>query len=160
MLDETVVKGIEHSQRYLVRGQVVAVESETLYGVAVRNGEEEWMVVADLLVTSQAGVQLRAGDSVLCWLENGDRGRGVILGRIAPAEVDTDDEQVATIPREEDGTAAPAELVIQAHQSLTLRVGEASITIREDGKILIKGKDLVSHAQRMNRIKGGAVSIN
>jgi len=41
-----------------------------------------------------------------------------------------------------------------------LRVGDGSITIREDGKVLIKGKDLVSHAQRMNRIKGGAVSIN
>ena len=29
-----------------------------------------------------------------------------------------------------------------------------------DGKILIKGKDLVSHAQRTNRIKGGSVAIN
>ena len=40
------------------------------------------------------------------------------------------------------------------------RVGDGSIEIRADGKILIKGTDLVSHAKRMNRIKGGAVSIN
>jgi len=43
---------------------------------------------------------------------------------------------------------------------MTLRVGNGSITIRGDGKILIKGSDLVSHAQRTNRIRGGAVSIN
>ena len=52
------------------------------------------------------------------------------------------------------------EVVIQARESLTLRVGDGSITIRADGKILIKGKDLVSHAQRANRIRGGSVAIN
>ena len=73
-------------------------------------------------------------------------GDGFILGRIVtPATRSTD---------------TPDTLVVEAKHSLTLRVGDGSITIREDGKILIKGKDLVSHAQRMNRIKGGAVSIN
>ena len=54
----------------------------------------------------------------------------------------------------------PDELVLEAKHTLTLRVGDGSITIREDGKILIKGKDLVSHAARTNRIKGGSVQIN
>jgi len=35
-----------------------------------------------------------------------------------------------------------------------------SITIREGGKILIRGNDLLSHAQCLNRIKGGGVQIN
>jgi hypothetical protein len=55
---------------------------------------------------------------------------------------------------------APESLVLEAAEELTLRVGQGSITLGKDGKILIKGKDLVSHAQRMNRIKGGSVSIN
>lgn len=66
-----------------------------------------------------------------------------------------------------DGAASarPAErggehLVLEAAEGITLRAGEGSITIRKDGKILIKGSDLVSHAKRMNRVKGGAVSIN
>lgn len=59
-----------------------------------------------------------------------------------------------------DEAVLPDELVIEARKNLTLRVGEGSITIRADGKILIKGKDLVSHAQRTNRIKGGSVAIN
>jgi hypothetical protein len=54
----------------------------------------------------------------------------------------------------------PDDLVLEAKETVTLRCGDGSITIRADGKILIKGKDLVSHAQRANRIKGGSVSIN
>jgi hypothetical protein len=103
---------------------------------------------------------LRLNDPVLCWIENDDRKRGVILGCLGagnaspPAEV-TASEARPTIP-----TAVSDTLTIEAKHSLTLRVGDGSITIREDGKILIKGKDLVSHATRMNRIKGGSVQIN
>ena len=52
------------------------------------------------------------------------------------------------------------DVLLEAKENLTLRVGAGSITLRKDGKILIRGKDLVSRADRMNRIKGGAVSIN
>ena len=94
------------------------------------------------------GAQLRLapGDIVLVWFSGECNDPGLVLGRIGPT--------TAPMPPN------PDELLLEAGKSLTLRVGEGSITIREDGKILIKGKELVSHAQRMNRIKGGAVSIN
>ena len=77
----------------------------------------------------------------------------VVMGRIGRARPEIDDGA-------DQGDEMPETLFLEAKHSLTLRVGDGSITIREDGKILIKGKGLVSHAQRMNRIKGGAVSIN
>ena len=80
----------------------------------------------------------------------------MILGRIGPSHAPERELAHERDPGEE----MPDMLVLEAKKHLTLRVGEGSITIREDGKILIKGKDLVSHAQRMNRIKGGSVSIN
>jgi hypothetical protein len=83
---------------------------------------------------------------VLVWLAGKSDSRGVILGRVGPS-------------RAED-SEAPEDLVIEAKKNLTLRCGEGSITLREDGKILIKGKDLVSQAQRTIRIKGGSVAIN
>ena len=105
---------------------------------------------------------------MLCWVDAEAPNRGLILGRIgssvAPAHTnDARDPSEGTLPvhtRPQPAIETPDELVLEAKHSLTLRVGDGSITIREDGKILIKGKDLVSHAQRMNRIKGGAVSIN
>lgn len=108
----------------------------------------------DVLQTHEADrLHLQPGDRVLV-AGAGSLPRGVILGRIgAPRAVE---KLMAELPT----TEPPDELVLEAKHSLTLRVGEGTITIREDGKILIKGKDLVSHAQRLNRIKGGAVSIN
>jgi hypothetical protein len=99
-------------------------------------------------------VVLEAGDVVLIWHSNRGDERAVVMGRVGPHRAPL---PVSPSPPEDE---IPESLTIEAKQSLTLRVGDGSITIREDGRILIKGKDLVSHAQRMNRIKGGAVSIN
>jgi hypothetical protein len=101
-----------------------------------------------LLVTSPAGpLVLYPGDDVLV-VRGDDVDEGIVLGRVGPSR---------SAPAE---PAVPEELIIEARRNLMLKVGDGSITIREDGKILIKGKDLVSHAQRMNRIKGGSVAIN
>ena len=118
------------------------------------DGLEPRVQPCDVLQTHEHDrLHLEPGDKVLV-AGAGSLPRGVILGRIgAPRVVE---QLMADLP----ATEPPDELVLEAKHSLTLRVGEGSITIREDGKILIKGKDLVSHAQRLNRIKGGAVSIN
>jgi len=89
------------------------------------------------------------GDTVLVWLSDNDGERGVVLGRIGPSR--------APAAKQQD---TPDEIVIQAKKNLTFKCGDGSITLRKDGKILIKGKDLVSRAKRMNRIKGGSVAIN
>lgn len=110
------------------------------------------------------------GDEVLAWLPADAADRGVVLGRIAPRrdadelDYELDDEQRApaaprAAPRAASGEL-PDELVLEAREQLTLRVGDGSITIRADGRILVRGTDLVSHAKRTNRIRGGAVSIN
>ena len=132
----------------LWRAEVVEV---TESGTVIVSGEHDSceLVRCDMLVTTDtAPPGLAAGDSVLTWA--GARGgRPVVLGRIGPSRGLTP-----------EAGAVPDTLTIEAKQSLTIRVGEGSITIREDGKILIRGKDLVSHAHRTNRIKGGAVAIN
>ena len=51
-------------------------------------------------------------------------------------------------------------LVLSAAESIRLQCGEASITLRRDGKVLIRGKHVVSHAAGVNRIRGGSVQLN
>ena len=134
---------LDHAVR---RGTLIAIEGAQVRVVTDEGIPEE--VDCDILFASSAAPRLVLGDAVLVWRPAAGE-RGVLLGRIGPSGAD---------PHGDAG--CPDELVLEAKHSLTLRVGDGSITIREDGKILIKGKDLVSHAQRMNRIKGGAVSIN
>lgn len=141
-----MIERVDASQMHV--GEVVEItESGTI--IVAMDGDEPLYQRCDLLVTSDSSPPvLVAGDRVLTWVAAGGAS-AVVLGRIGPSR--------AVIP---ESSELPDTLTIEAKHSLTLRVGEGSVTIREDGKILIKGKDLVSHAQRMNRIKGGAVAIN
>lgn len=51
-------------------------------------------------------------------------------------------------------------IVLAASTEVVLRCGEGSITLGADGKVTIRGLDVVSSATRTQRIRGGAVRIN
>jgi hypothetical protein len=51
-------------------------------------------------------------------------------------------------------------IVFAANTELVLRCGDGSITLAADGKVSIRGMDVVSSATRTQRIRGGAVRIN
>jgi len=51
-------------------------------------------------------------------------------------------------------------VVIEAESEIELRCGDASIVLSRDGKIRIRGKDLLSRSSGGNRIKGGSIRIN
>jgi hypothetical protein len=148
-------KGIEAANRGAVAGADLG--SGHVFRARVQCARDDGSIV---VVSPQEGLEFRCevletgltaalvlhpGDDVLVWKGGSAKDMCVVLGRVGfRAGV----------------TGAPDRLLIEAKDGLTLRVGDGSITLRSDGKILIKGKDLVSHAKRMNRIKGGAVSIN
>ena len=149
MGDGAFLLGVDAQAGQVRRGRVSAFADDG--SVAVVPADRDWTECwCDVLRTSESSqLALALGDTVVLLLPPGDDDRGVVLGRIGPSCATTD-----------PGAEAPDELVVEARQSLVLRCGDGSITIREDGKILIKGVDLVSHAKRINRIKGGAVAIN
>lgn len=69
------------------------------------------------------------------------------IGRLeprSPIEVSTDGRQ----------------LILCAYSELHLVCGESSITLRRDGKVIIRGTHLLSRASVTNRIQGGSVQIN
>jgi hypothetical protein len=133
---------------HLRRGVVVEVTESGMVVVDFGPDGETTRLRCDLLASTDAAPPtLVPGDAALAWLPPNEV--PVVIGRIGPTR--------GFSPADDD---PPETLTLEAKQSLTLRVGDGSITIRADGKILIKGKDLVSHAQRTNRIKGGAVAIN
>ena len=137
----------------IVRGHVVAIGSGSI--VVAVDERTEPIRCECLYSTRQTVADYSPGDQVLVWQSGAEDEIGVVLGRIGPA---LDSSQAP--PEPQPATETPDSLLLEAKENLTLRVGAGSITLRKDGKILIRGKDLVSRADRMNRIKGGAVSIN
>lgn len=128
-------------------GRVAALLEDA---VLVASGTGEELLACDVLdAGGPEPLVIAENDTVLVVVPEGGNGRGVILGRIRPAD-----------RRTVDAKPLPDEIVLEATKGLTLRVGEGSVTLREDGKVLIKGRELVSHARGRNRIRGGSVAIN
>ena len=51
-------------------------------------------------------------------------------------------------------------LKLTAERDIVLKCGEASITLRKDGKIEVKGTNVLSASRGPNRIKGASIALN
>lgn len=92
---------------------------------------------------------------VLLLFEDGDPGRPIVVGLLhdrmpsaapvaAPVEVEADGRRVE----------------VEAADELVLRCGQASLVLRRNGRVIIRGTYVETRAKGVNRIKGGSVQIN
>ena len=51
-------------------------------------------------------------------------------------------------------------LTLQAREEMVLRCGKASLKLRADGRVELRGETIVSEAMRANRVRGGSVELN
>ena len=76
-------------------------------------------------------------------------------------------ENLVCLDGETDPLPPPVEVcsdgdrtVIEAGKEMVLKCGEGSITIKKEGRIVIRGKEIISRASGTNKIKGGSVELN
>jgi hypothetical protein len=86
---------------------------------------------------------------VMLFLEGGDLLRPVVMGLVHD-QLPVQDTLVLDMER----------IVLQGHTEVQLRCGQASVTMRADGKLVVKGTELVSKASATNKIRGASVQIN
>ena len=48
----------------------------------------------------------------------------------------------------------------EAEEEIVLKCGNGSISIKKEGKIIVKGTEIISRASGNNKIKGGSVELN
>ncbi len=74
----------------------------------------------------------------------------------APAEV----APVTTPGLPEEVVVDGRRVRIEGADEIVLQCGAASITLRRNGRVIIKGLHVESHSAGTNRIKGAVVSVN
>lgn len=101
------------------------------------------------------------GLPVILVFEDGDMAKPIILGVIRDT-VDASllQEVVVATEHQREGLVDRKQVVFDAKEEIVLRCGKGSITLRKDGKIVLKGTEIVSRASRTNKIKGASVAIN
>jgi hypothetical protein len=103
-----------------------------------------------------------AGMPVMLVFENGDPTLPIVVGRVRETLVSSNRPQQVGFPAPGPLNASVdgRSVTLEAAEEVVLRCGEASITLRKNGRVVVKGIDIVSRASRTNKIRGAAVSIN
>jgi hypothetical protein len=92
---------------------------------------------------ANANIHLEPGDQLL-FIPSSEQQLGVVLGRIARYRKPQPQEHIT----------------IEASESLTLKCGEASVELRNDGRAMMKGEDILLRSKGTQRIRAATVAIN
>lgn len=119
---------------------------------------------------------IAARQGALLVFENADPALPIIIGLIQTPEASAFEalldapraQPEREVAREVSHPAAPARparldgesVVLEGEREVVLRCGDASLTLRRDGKAILRGAYVETHSRGINRIKGGAVKIN
>lgn len=123
------------------RATLIAIEDDGNLRVRTADGGEcscDWLEAAAVV-----GPPLAAGDAVLV-LPAAAGAKAVVLGRVGRYRAPAIEKHVA----------------IEASETLTLKCGDASVDLRADGKVMVRGEDVLLRAKGTQRIRAGSVSIN
>ncbi|MBZ4415087.1 DUF6484 domain-containing protein [Myxococcus sp. RHSTA-1-4] len=95
--------------------------------------------------------------------ENGDPSLPLLVGLLqAPGSTPLIDaaleRSLEDVPKEArvDGR----KVVIEGRDEVVLRCGKATLTLRRDGQVLLRGVNIRTEAEEVQRLKGGKVQIN
>lgn len=94
------------------------------------------------------------GQTAVLAFEDRDCARPLVLG-IVQTTVRTEPEGFE-IEADADGRRVR----LKAQEEIVLQCGESSITLKHNGRVVIRGAYVETHASGTNRIKGGNVRIN
>jgi hypothetical protein len=124
-----------------LRARLLTIQDDGVLLVQLADGSEcacDWLESA-----TTAALALAVGDAVLVMPESAGA-PAVVLGRIGRYRA----------------PVTEAHVTLEATESLTLKCGEASVDLRADGKVMVRGEDVLLRAKGTQRIRAGTVSIN
>ena len=147
----------------LVKGaQVGVVEEFTEAGLIVVS-KGAISVACHFVRSSTVPPEIKIGDSVLYLPPSSADETGYVLGLVEPYKPKANRlvDKLSQHGKTPEITTIEDEVVrIKADKGLVIECGKGTIIITQDGKVQIKGTELLSRARGMNRIKGAGVNIN
>ena len=99
---------------------------------------------------------------VLLVFENGDPTLPIIVGIVRETLYPSISlkEVAFSVKRPREAVLDGRKVSLDAKEEIVLRCGKSSVTLRKDGKIIVKGTQIVSRASGTNKIKGASIRIN
>jgi uncharacterized protein involved in type VI secretion and phage assembly len=149
------IEGARVARVVSARGAEVSVEVE-----GVRRGSVVARVSAALDDAALARAA-RERQEALVVFEDGDPSRPVVVALLRSRTPLIDAALAGPLPAGEKTARVDGRRVeIEGREEVVLRCGKASITLRRDGKVVVRGVNVVTQADAVQKIRGGKVEIN
>jgi len=118
-------------------------------------------VCAEHVAGRSGGLASLIGKPVIVMCLGGNSTQAVICGVLGSTTHEPPVEIAeAQLPRPTTALLDGERVVLKASAEIVLECGRSSLTLTGDGRIVMKGVELVSRALRTNKIKGATVNIN
>ena len=132
-------------------GLLLALSDDGQPLVAFAGGPDAPMIARSTIRVSPSDI----GSQVALMFENGRADRPMVIGKIVvPGDAMQTTNALVNAKLDE------ATMTLSAEREIVLRCGDASITLKRDGKIEIRGTYVLSRSSGANKVKGASVQIN
>lgn len=99
-------------------------------------------------------------DAVLLF-EEGDPARPLLIGLLRSATPRLDALLAGPLPAGEKVARIDGQrIVLEAKDEVLLQCGKASLTLRRDGSVILRGVNVITQADQVHKIRGGKVQVN
>ena len=146
----------------IIMGVILSVSAEGVYVDYDGNPTSEKL----LAISTIPIVEKQIGREVALLFSNGDLTKPILMGVVFNAleEAIVQSEEESQLPLEPLNNIKVStdddRMFLEAKKEITIKCGKSSITLKEDGKILLRGTYLSSRSTGVNRILGGSVLLN
>lgn len=142
----------------VLQGQVTAFNQEGSIAITGRDGNNVNCFIATLHKSEIP--EISVSDTVIYTMD-GNKEYGFILGVVC-RYIPTTSKEVTVKPPEKltDAIVDGQRIFFEAQKEIILKCGTGSIIMKKDGKIVIKGTNIITRARNTNKIKGATVTIN
>ncbi len=147
-----------------VTGRVVSINAVGKILVQYKNRPVTEARIMSGSIRKELESNLRSSQQVLMVFEEGDPEKPIIIGLMEEPLYQMVELEKSSVANEENSpTEAEIDgerMVLEATKEIVLKCGNSSITLTKEGRIVIKGIDIVSRALSVNKVKGSCVELN
>lgn len=136
---------------------VVSITGEHESGVLLIEHESIGKEAVEARATTPIPENLSYPVDALCLFEQGDPSKPIVIGLLNPTvQISAKTSISDTNTLKLNGR----KLDFSGYDQIKLECGKSSITLNKNGKIVLKGNDIISRAAHNNKIKGGSIALN
>jgi hypothetical protein len=106
-------------------------------------------------------VAARERQDALIFFDGGDPGKPVLTALLRSATPHIDAVLAGPLPAAEKVAKVDGKRVlIEGREEVVLKCGKATLTLRRDGKVVLRGVNVTTQADGVHKVRGGKVEIN